>query len=96
MVLNPKQNQDLGGFSGRIAAPIWRDAMEPILSAQEPARFPPPGMPLNDPTPPPPPRPRPAPPPPDGPAPEAPAPEAPPPPEQPPPEELPAGEVPAG
>jgi membrane peptidoglycan carboxypeptidase len=104
MVLNPKQNQDLGGFSGRIAAPIWRDAMEPILSAQEPARFPPPGMPLNDPTPPPPPpppRPRPAPPPPDAPAPEAPAPaapapEAPPPPEQPPPEELPAGEVPAG
>ncbi len=43
MVLNPKQNQDLGGFGGRVAAPIWRDAMLPILSAQEPARFPPAG-----------------------------------------------------
>jgi membrane peptidoglycan carboxypeptidase len=58
MVLNPKQNQDLGGFSGRIAAPIWREAMLPVLSAQPAAPFPPSGMPLNDPTPP---RPRPAP-----------------------------------
>jgi membrane peptidoglycan carboxypeptidase len=96
MVLNPKRNQDLGGFSGRIAAPVWRDAMEPILTAQAPARFPPPGMPLNDPTPPPPPRPRPVPPPPDAPAPEAPPPDAPPPPEEAPPEQPPAEELPVG
>jgi membrane peptidoglycan carboxypeptidase len=99
MVLNPKSNQDLGGFSGRIAAPVWRDAMAPILSAQEPARFPPSGMPLNDPTPPPPPpppRPRPAPPPPDAPAPEAPPPDAPPPPAEVPPEQPPAEELPVG
>ncbi|HEY0126286.1 MAG TPA: transglycosylase domain-containing protein [Blastococcus sp.] len=97
MVLNPKRNQDLGGFSGRIAAPIWRAAMEPILTAQAPAPFPPPGMPLTDPTPPPPPRQRPAPPPPDAPAaPEAPPPDAPPPPAEPPPEPVPGGEVPAG
>jgi membrane peptidoglycan carboxypeptidase len=87
MVLNPKRNQDLGGYGGRLAAPIWRAAMLPILSAQAPVQFPPPGIPLEDPTPPPPPRPRPAPPPsrpapPEAPPPEAPPPEAPP--EQPP------------
>jgi membrane peptidoglycan carboxypeptidase len=88
MVLNPKQNQDLGGFSGRIAAPIWKAAMEPILSAQPPVPFPPPGMPLENPTPPPPPRPRPAP---------APAPRprpAPPPPVEAPPIEAPPVDVP--
>jgi membrane peptidoglycan carboxypeptidase len=61
MVLNPKQNEDLGGYGGRLAAPIWRAAMEPILSAQPAVSFPPPGIPLTDPTPPPPPRPRPRP-----------------------------------
>jgi membrane peptidoglycan carboxypeptidase len=55
MVLNPKQNEDLGAFSGRIAAPIWRDAMEPILSAQAPVPFPPAGLSLEPPAPPPPP-----------------------------------------
>jgi membrane peptidoglycan carboxypeptidase len=54
MVLNPKRNQDLGGYGGRLAAPIWRAAMLPILSAQPPVPFPPAGMRLTDPTPPPP------------------------------------------
>jgi membrane peptidoglycan carboxypeptidase len=84
MVLNPKQNQDLGGFSGRIAAPIWRAAMLPILSAQPPVPFPPAGMPLTDPNPP---RPRPAPAP--APGPSAPAPPVPAPPQQPPAEQVP-------
>jgi membrane peptidoglycan carboxypeptidase len=53
MVLNPKINQDLGGYGGRLAAPIWRAAMLPILSAQEAVPFPPPGMPLDPPAPPP-------------------------------------------
>ena len=61
MVLNPKQNEDLGGYGGRLAAPIWRAAMEPILSAQPAVSFPPPGIPLTDPNPPPPPRPKPRP-----------------------------------
>ena len=51
MVLNPKQNQDIGAYGGRGAAPIWHDAMLPILSAQEPAFFPPAGLPLNPPRP---------------------------------------------
>ena len=95
MLLNPKQNQDLGGYGGRLAAPIWRDAMEPILTAQAPVPFPPAGMRLTDPRPPPPPKPPPRPPqpppppgetpPPDAPPPDAPPPEAPPP-EGPPPE----------
>jgi membrane peptidoglycan carboxypeptidase len=59
MVLNPKHNEDLGGYGGRLAAPIWHDAMLPILSAQPPAPFPPSGMPLGDPAPAPPPRPAP-------------------------------------
>jgi membrane peptidoglycan carboxypeptidase len=82
MLLNPKQNQDLGGYGGRLAAPIWRDAMEPILSAQPAVPFPPAGLRLNAPAPPPPP-PAPRRPPPEAPpSPEAPpAPEAPPPPE---------------
>ncbi|SFF57269.1 transglycosylase domain-containing protein [Blastococcus tunisiensis] len=85
MVLNPKRNEDLGGYGGRLAAPIWRAAMLPILSAQPPVPFPPPGIPLDDPRPPPP-RPRPAPPPRSAPAP---APEQPAP-EQPAPDPLPA------
>ena len=52
MVLNPKRNQDVGAYGGRGAAPIWHDAMEPILSAQEPAFFPPAGMRLDPPRPP--------------------------------------------
>jgi membrane peptidoglycan carboxypeptidase len=51
MVLDPKRNQDIGMFSGRGAAPIWREAMLPILSAQEPAFFPPAGMEINPPRP---------------------------------------------
>jgi membrane peptidoglycan carboxypeptidase len=49
MLLNPKSNEDLGGYGGRLAAPIWHDAMLPILSAQPPAPFPPPGLPLTPP-----------------------------------------------
>ena len=56
MLLNPKRNQDLGGYGGRLAAPIWHDALLPILSAQPPTPFPPAGMPLDNPRPPPPPR----------------------------------------
>jgi membrane peptidoglycan carboxypeptidase len=52
MVLNPKRNQDVGAYGGRGAAPIWHDAMLPILSAQPPAFFPPAGMPLTPPRPP--------------------------------------------
>jgi membrane peptidoglycan carboxypeptidase len=58
MLLNPKQNQDLGGYGGRLAAPIWHDAMEPILSPQPAVPFPPPGISLAPPPPPPPPAPR--------------------------------------
>jgi membrane peptidoglycan carboxypeptidase len=54
MILNPKQNEDLGGYGGRLAAPIWHDAMEPILSAQPAVPFPPPGIPLDTPAPTPP------------------------------------------
>jgi membrane peptidoglycan carboxypeptidase len=56
MVLNPKRNQDVGAYGGRGAAPIWRDAMLPILSAQAPVNFPPAGLPLTNPRPQPPPR----------------------------------------
>jgi membrane peptidoglycan carboxypeptidase len=63
MLLNPKQNQDIGGYGGRLAAPIWRAAMEPILAAQPPVPFPPPGIPLANPNPAPPPSPGPPPPP---------------------------------
>jgi membrane peptidoglycan carboxypeptidase len=51
MVLNPKQNQDVGAYGGRIAAPIWHDAMLPILATQPPVLFPPPGLPLTPPAP---------------------------------------------
>ena len=56
MLLNPKRNEDLGGYGGRLAAPIWRDAMAPILSGQPAVPFPPAGMSLDPPRPPPPPR----------------------------------------
>jgi membrane peptidoglycan carboxypeptidase len=51
MVLNPKQNQDVGGFGGGRGAQVWHDAMLPILSAQAPAPFPPAGIPLGPPPP---------------------------------------------
>jgi membrane peptidoglycan carboxypeptidase len=57
MVLNPKHNQDVGAYGGRGAAPIWHDAMAPILAGQPDVPFPPAGIPLQNPTPPPPPRP---------------------------------------
>lgn len=41
MVLNPKENQDVGGFGGNMPATIWRDAMAPILTAQPAVPFPP-------------------------------------------------------
>jgi membrane peptidoglycan carboxypeptidase len=99
MVLNPKVNQDLGGYGGRLAAPIWHDAMLPVVTAEPPAPFPPAGMTLG-----PPPRPRPTPdaprraPPPDrAPSPDPappPAPAPPPPDPVPPPEEEPPEEEP--
>jgi membrane peptidoglycan carboxypeptidase len=57
MVLNPKHNQDVGAYGGRGAAPIWHDAMLPILSGQPDVPFPPAGIPLQNPHPPPPRRP---------------------------------------
>jgi membrane peptidoglycan carboxypeptidase len=53
MVLNPKRNQDVGAYGGRGAAPIWHDAMLPILSAQPAVPFPPAGIELAPPPPPP-------------------------------------------
>jgi membrane peptidoglycan carboxypeptidase len=41
MVLNPKQNQNIGGYGGNKPATIWHDAMAPILGAQAPVPFPP-------------------------------------------------------
>jgi membrane peptidoglycan carboxypeptidase len=41
MVLNPKQNQDVGGFGGGKGATIWHDAMAPILTGQPLVPFPP-------------------------------------------------------
>jgi membrane peptidoglycan carboxypeptidase len=41
MVLNPKRNQEVQGYGGGKAATIWHDAMEPILSGKETAKFPP-------------------------------------------------------
>ena len=51
MLLDPKRNRDLGGYGGRLAAPIWRDAMLPVLSAQAAVPFPPAGLPLEPPRP---------------------------------------------
>jgi membrane peptidoglycan carboxypeptidase len=41
MVLNPKRNQDVGGFGGGKGATIWHDAMAPILTGQPMVPFPP-------------------------------------------------------
>ncbi|WP_156036274.1 transglycosylase domain-containing protein [Blastococcus sp. URHD0036] len=41
MVLNPKQNQNVGGFGGGKGATIWHDAMAPILTGQQMVPFPP-------------------------------------------------------
>jgi membrane peptidoglycan carboxypeptidase len=41
MVLNPKRNQNVGGFGGNKPATIWHDAMQPILANQATAEFPP-------------------------------------------------------
>jgi membrane peptidoglycan carboxypeptidase len=41
MVLNPKRNQDVGGFGGGKGATIWHDAMAPILEGQPNVPFPP-------------------------------------------------------
>jgi membrane peptidoglycan carboxypeptidase len=90
MVLNPKHNQDVGAYGGRGAAPIWHDAMEPILAGQPDVAFPPAGIPLENPNPPPPPpRERPAP----APRQDEPPPDVPPdvpPPDVPPPNEVPS------
>lgn len=61
MLLNPKRNEDLGGYAGRLVAPIWHDAMLPILTARPPVPFPPAGLPMDPPRPLPQPRPEPAP-----------------------------------
>ncbi|MCW2704539.1 MAG: glycosyl transferase family 51 [Blastococcus sp.] len=53
MVLNPKHNQDVGAYGGQGAAPIWHDAMLPILDGQPAVPFPPAGLPLTPPQPPP-------------------------------------------
>jgi membrane peptidoglycan carboxypeptidase len=45
MVLNPKENQNVGGFGGNKPATIWHDAMEPILN-----QGPTPDFPAADPT----------------------------------------------
>jgi membrane peptidoglycan carboxypeptidase len=41
MVLNPKSNEDVGGFGGGKGATIWHDAMAPILDARGSSEFPP-------------------------------------------------------
>ncbi|RFU23199.1 transglycosylase domain-containing protein [Geodermatophilus marinus] len=51
MLFNPTANVDVGGFGGGRGGQIFKDAMTPILSAQPPAFFPPPGIPLDPPVP---------------------------------------------
>ncbi|NEK59739.1 penicillin-binding protein [Geodermatophilus sabuli] len=51
MLFNPTANEDIGGFGGGLAAPIWRNAMFPVVTAEPPAFFPPPGIPLQPPPP---------------------------------------------
>jgi membrane peptidoglycan carboxypeptidase len=41
MVLNPKANENVGGFGGNKPATIWHDAMAPILEGQPAVPFPP-------------------------------------------------------
>ncbi len=52
MVMNPRQNQDVGSFGGGRGAQIWHDAMLPILSKEPAVPFPPAGMPVTMPGPP--------------------------------------------
>jgi membrane peptidoglycan carboxypeptidase len=54
MLFNPTANVDVGGFGGGLGAPIWRNAMAPIMTAEPAVPFPPPGIPLGPPPPPPP------------------------------------------
>jgi membrane peptidoglycan carboxypeptidase len=44
MVLNPKKNENVGGFGGNKPATIWHDAMEPILAGRPMVPFPPAGI----------------------------------------------------
>jgi membrane peptidoglycan carboxypeptidase len=53
MVMNPRQNQDVGSFGGGRGAQIWHDAMLPILSKEPAVPFPPAGIPVTMPAPPP-------------------------------------------
>ncbi|SNT03732.1 Membrane carboxypeptidase (penicillin-binding protein) [Geodermatophilus pulveris] len=46
MLFNPTANEDVGGYGGSRGGQIWHDAFLPILSAEEPVPFPPPGIPL--------------------------------------------------
>ncbi|WP_164701635.1 penicillin-binding transpeptidase domain-containing protein [Modestobacter sp. KNN46-3] len=39
MVLNPKENENVGGFGGGRPATIWNDAMTPILNSAPPVAF---------------------------------------------------------
>jgi len=39
MVLNPKRNEDVGGFGGGKGATVWHDAMAPILDARGSGEF---------------------------------------------------------
>ncbi len=52
MVMNPRQNQDVGSFGGGRGAQIWHDAMLPILSKEPAVPFPPAGIPVTMPAPP--------------------------------------------
>ncbi|WP_082557178.1 transglycosylase domain-containing protein [Modestobacter sp. Leaf380] len=40
MVLNPKENEDVGGYGGNRPAVIWNDALTPVLEAAPVAPFP--------------------------------------------------------
>ncbi|TFV62194.1 penicillin-binding protein [Geodermatophilus sp. DF01-2] len=51
MLFHPTANVDVGGFGGGLGGQVWHDAMLPVLSAQPPALFPPPGIPLDPPPP---------------------------------------------
>ena len=46
MLFNPTANVDVGGFGGSRGGQIWHDAFLPVLSAETPVPFPPPGIPL--------------------------------------------------
>lgn len=46
MLFNPTANVDVGGFGGSRGGQIWHDAFLPVLSAEAPVPFPPPGIPL--------------------------------------------------